>query len=161
MLAAAGEATTILQGLGVGTAALGTTGTAVNGTVDIVGGLTHTNVDAGTNAVTAVTNPVAGAASLATGSMEKGSQVADLTTVVKAGVNIPTGTGMFSPAEVQMQSRACQESRDGGRRHRRVGHLGAASHLLPRLLSPSCASPGSCRWQFVSHQNQIAGGAFT
>lgn len=89
-----------LQTLAVTTAVVGTTGTAVNGTVDIVGGLTHTNVDAGTNAVTAVTNPVAGAVSLATGSMEKGSQAADLTTVVKAGVNLATGKGMSNPAEV-------------------------------------------------------------
>ncbi len=145
VLAAAGEATTILQGLGVGTAALGTTGTAVNGTVDIVGGLTHTNVDAGTNAVTAVTNPVAGAASLATGSMEKGSQVADLTTVVKAGVNLATGKGMSNPAEVG--------SSLAGARDAVTGAVATVKSVIsgppappppPTPKPPSCASSGSC-----------------
>lgn len=145
VLAAAGEATTILQGLGVGTAALGTTGTAVNGTVDIVGGLTHTNVDAGTNAVTAVTNPVAGAASLATGSMEKGSQVADLTTVVKAGVNLATGKGMSNPAEVGSSLAGARDAVTGAVATVKSVISGPpAPPAPPTPKPPSCASSGSC-----------------
>ncbi|MGB9491234.1 MAG: RHS repeat-associated core domain-containing protein [Terriglobales bacterium] len=145
VLAAAAEATTVLQTLAVTTAVVGTTGTAVNGTVDIVGGLTHTNVDAGTNAVTAVTNPVAGAVSLATGSMEKGSQAADLTTVVKAGVNLATGKGMSNPAEVG--------SSLAGARNAVTGAVATVKSVIsgppappppPTPKPPSCASSGSC-----------------
>jgi len=145
VLAAAAEATTVLQTLAVTTAVVGTTGTAVNGTVDIVGGLTHTNVDAGTNAVTAVTNPVAGAVSLATGSMEKGSQAADLTTVVKAGVNLATGKGMSNPAEVG--------SSLAGAREAVTGAVAAVKSVVsgppappppPTPKPPSCAASGSC-----------------
>jgi RHS repeat-associated protein len=78
VLAGAASTTTLVGGLGVGVAAVGTTGAAVNGVKDVIGGATHTDVDAATNAVTAVTNPIAGAVSLATGSTEKGSQASDL-----------------------------------------------------------------------------------
>jgi RHS repeat-associated protein len=100
VLVAAGEATTVTQGLGVGVAALGVTGTAVNGTTTIIGAATNTNVDAGTNMVTNVTNPVAATVGLATGSAEKGAQAADLATVVKAGIGAAQGKGVSNPAEV-------------------------------------------------------------
>jgi hypothetical protein len=75
------------------------------GIVDILrlaihmGTVTHANVDAGTNAVTSVTNPVAAAVSIATGSTEKGSQAADLANVVKAGVGVAQGNEVSNPAE--------------------------------------------------------------
>jgi RHS repeat-associated protein len=100
VLALAGNATTVLQTLAVGTAALSVTGTAVNGTVDIAGGLTHTNVDDATNHVTSVTNPAAAAVSLVAGSAKKGSDAADLATVAKAGVNLIQGKGLSNPPEV-------------------------------------------------------------
>jgi len=94
VLAAAAVAETVTEGLAVGTAALGVTGTAVNGTTQILSAATNqdaSKVNEATNAVTAVTNPVAGGVSLATGSTEKGSQAGDLATVAKAGVGLTQG----------------------------------------------------------------------
>jgi RHS repeat-associated protein len=95
VLAAAAVAETVTEGLAVGTAALGVTGTAVNGTTQILAAATNgaspNAVNEATNAVTAVTNPVAGGVSLATGSTEKGSQAGDLATVAKAGVGLTQG----------------------------------------------------------------------
>ena len=98
--AAAIAAETVPEVLGAGAAALTVTGTAVNGTSTIIGAATNTNVSAGTNMVTNVTNPVAGTFGLATGSAEKGSQAADLATVVKAGVSVAQGKGVSNPADV-------------------------------------------------------------
>jgi len=100
VLAAAAEATTISEGMGVGVSALGVTGTAVSGTTVVVGAATHTNTDAATDMVTSVTNPIAGAAALATRSAKSGQQAADLATVVKAGIGVAKGKGVSNPAEV-------------------------------------------------------------
>jgi RHS repeat-associated protein len=150
VLAGAGSATTVLQGLGVGVAALGTTGTAVNGVTDIVGGATHTDVDAATNAVTAVTNPVAATVSIATGSMEKGSQAADLATVVKAGAGLAQGKAP-NPAEVGSSlggAKAAVTSMVNTVKSSVSGAL-APSPSAPRPPSvprpPACGStPGAC-----------------
>lgn len=103
VLAAAEEATTVTKGLGVGAAALGVTGTAVNGTTMIIGTATHTDPDAihtSTDMVTNLTNPVAAPVGLVTGSAKKGSDAADLATVLQAGVDVARGKGVSNPAEV-------------------------------------------------------------
>ena len=148
VLAAAPEATTVLQGLGVAVATLGVTGTAVNGTVDIAGGLTHTNVDAGTNAVTSVTNPVAAGVSIATGSMEKGSQAADLTTVVKAGVNLARGKGVSNPAEVGSSLAGAKAAVQGVYNTAKSVISGATAPAPPPPPTPkppSCSDAGACK----------------
>jgi RHS repeat-associated protein len=148
VLAAASEATTILQGLGVAVVTLGVTGTAVNGTVDIAGGLTHTNVDAGTNAVTSVTNPVAAGVSIATGSMEKGSQAADLTTVVKAGVNLAQGKGVSNPAEVAGSLAGAKAAVQGVYNTAKSVISGATAPAPPPPPTPkppSCSDAGACK----------------
>jgi RHS repeat-associated protein len=144
VLAGAGSATTALQGLGVGVAALGVTGTAVNGTVDIMGAATHTNVDAGTNAVTSVTNPVAAAVSIATGSMEKGSQAADLATIVKAGVGAAQGNGVSNPAEVANSLQGAREAVAGVIGQARSIISGATAPTPPPPPAPRPPSPPPC-----------------
>ena len=98
--AAAAVAATVTDGLAVGSAALAATGTFVNAVTNLIGGATGTPTDAATDMVTNVTNPVAGAAALATGSAEKGSQIGDLVTVGKAATDVATGQGVKNPAEV-------------------------------------------------------------
>jgi RHS repeat-associated protein len=147
VLAAAAEATTVAQGLGVGVAALGVTGTAVNGTTDIVGGVTHTNVEAGTNAVTSVTNPVAAVVSVATGSMEKGSQAADLATVVKAGVGVAQGKGVSNPAEVGTSLAGAKDAVQGAYNTVKSVISGATAPAPPPPPTPkppSCSVGGGC-----------------
>jgi len=144
ILLGAGSASTVLQGLGVGVAALGATGTAVNGTADIVGAATNTNVDAGTNMVSNLTNPVAATVGLATGSAEKGSQAADLATVVKAGVGVAQGKGVSNPAEVASSLQGAREAVSGVVEKARSIISGATSSTPPPPPTPKPPSPPPC-----------------
>ncbi|HVB34241.1 MAG TPA: RHS repeat-associated core domain-containing protein [Patescibacteria group bacterium] len=99
-------ATTTLTGTAgaVGTAVttLGIAGGIAKGTADIVAGSTGISpkvIQNANDAVTSVTNPTAAAASLATKSMQEGSQIADLATAAKAGANLAAGKGLPDPAD--------------------------------------------------------------
>ncbi len=148
VLAAAAVAETVTQGLAVGTAALAVTGTAVNGTTRILAAATNgaspNAVNEATNAVTAVTNPVAGGVSLATGSTEKGSQAADLATVAKAGVGLTQGK---APNAADVASSL------GGAKAAVSGVVGAVKSYVSTPSAPpapaapkppSCATGGHC-----------------
>jgi RHS repeat-associated protein len=99
VLEAAGAAKTLMGALGVGVAAMGVTGTAVNGVTHVVGSATGTDVDGATNAVTAVTTPIGAGVAIVTKSTETGSNASDLVTAVKAGVSVAQGKGVANPAE--------------------------------------------------------------
>ena len=149
--ALAAEATTIGQGLAAGAAALGVTGTAVNAVTDTVGAATHTNVDEATNAVTALTNPVAAGVSLATGSTEKGSQAADFATVAKAGAGLAQGKVPSNPADVANSLKGAKEAVAGVVDKAKSSISGAlapapsAPSAPPAPRPPACGStPGAC-----------------
>ena len=99
ILAAGAAAETVSQGLGVGLAALGAAGAGVNATVNVIGAVTNTDVKSGTDMVTNVTNPVAGATALATHSSANGPVAADAVTVGRTAYNLASGNGMRNPAE--------------------------------------------------------------
>jgi RHS repeat-associated protein len=84
---------------GVGVATLGATGTAVNSTAQIVGGLTKTNTEEATDHVTSITNPVAASVGLVTGSAHAGAQAADLTSVGHSAIELAKTGSLKNPAE--------------------------------------------------------------
>jgi hypothetical protein len=107
---------------------MGATGTAVNGVTDIAGGMTKTDVTAATNAVTSVTNPVAAGVSLATGSMEKGAQAADLVTAAKASVRLAKGNGVSNPAEAITSLQGAKQAIAGAVQQAKSAISGALAH---------------------------------
>jgi hypothetical protein len=79
---------------------LGVTGAGVAGVTTAVGAATGTDVSKGTDMVTNVTNPVAGAAAAATQNSANGPVAADLATIAGAARSVATGKGVGNPAEV-------------------------------------------------------------
>jgi RHS repeat-associated protein len=152
VLAAAAEATTVPQGLAVGVAALGATGIAVNGTTDIIAGLSgasQSKLSEANNAVAAVTNPIAGAVSIVTGSTEKGSQAADLATVAQAGTALAKGKGV-NPLEVATSLGGAKESVSATINKVSSAISGALAPTPPPPptpkppSTPSCSIAGAC-----------------
>ena len=93
-------AETAQDALVVAAALIGTTGTAVKGTTDVLGGSLGMDTKPTTDILTDVTNPLAGGVALVTGSPEDGAPAADLFTLGKAGVDAAAGKEMQNPAEV-------------------------------------------------------------
>jgi hypothetical protein len=79
---------------------LGVTGAGVVGVTTAVGAATGTETEKATDMVTNVTNPIAGAAAVATQNAANGPVAADLTTIAGAAKNIATGKPVGNPAEV-------------------------------------------------------------
>jgi RHS repeat-associated protein len=141
--AAAQVAATVGPGLQVGIGALAVTGASVNGVTNIVGSATGTKTDEGTSAVSAVTNPVNTVASLATGSMTKGSQVADAVTVGKAVVATATGKGS-NPGEVGAALQGAKQAVSNAIGYVKTMVSPPPPPAPPPPPPPPCATGGGC-----------------
>jgi RHS repeat-associated protein len=145
VFAAAGEAETGFAALKVGVATLGLTGTAVNGTADVVGGMTKTDTGEATDAVTTVTNPIAASVAIATGSISAGSNAADAATLGKAATDVVSGKGIQNAPEAVSSVGGAIDAAKGALNSAKSFFSSPAPPPAPRPPStPGCNVKGAC-----------------